>query len=83
MLDREVAVAVAAQATDMQVAGVAMSPGVPVFRLVRTAYRPIKVHHRRHKTATLLMNLRVPARDAQIILCGLTKPQVEIRDTNP
>jgi integrase len=30
--------------------------------------RPIKVHHLRHTTATLLKNLGVPARDAQIIL---------------
>jgi integrase len=30
--------------------------------------RPIKVHHLRHTTATLLKNLRVPARDAQLIL---------------
>lgn len=30
--------------------------------------RAIKVHHLRHTTATLLKNLRVPARDAQIIL---------------
>ncbi len=28
----------------------------------------IAVHHLRHTTATLLKNLRVPARDAQIIL---------------
>ena len=31
-------------------------------------FRPIKVHHLRHTTATLLKNLGVPARDAQIIL---------------
>ena len=30
--------------------------------------RPIAVHHLRHTTATLLKNLGVPARDAQIIL---------------
>ena len=30
--------------------------------------RDIKVHHLRHTTATLLKNLRVPARDAQLIL---------------
>jgi integrase len=30
--------------------------------------RDIKVHHLRHTTATLLKNLGVPARDAQIIL---------------
>ena len=30
--------------------------------------RAIKVHHLRHTTATLLKNLRVPARDAQLIL---------------
>ena len=30
--------------------------------------RPIKVHHLRHTTATLLKNVGVPARDAQIIL---------------
>jgi integrase len=30
--------------------------------------RPIAVHHLRHTTATLLKNLRVPARDAQLIL---------------
>jgi integrase len=30
--------------------------------------RPIKVHHLRHTTATLLKNLGVPARDAQLIL---------------
>ena len=30
--------------------------------------RPIKVHHLRHTTATLLKNPGVPARDAQIIL---------------
>ena len=30
--------------------------------------RSIKVHHLRHTTATLLKNLGVPARDAQIIL---------------
>ena len=30
--------------------------------------RAIKVHHLRHTTATLLKNLGVPARDAQIIL---------------
>jgi integrase len=30
--------------------------------------RDIEVHHLRHTTATLLKNLRVPARDAQIIL---------------
>jgi integrase len=30
--------------------------------------RTVKVHHLRHTTATLLKNLRVPARDAQIIL---------------
>jgi integrase len=30
--------------------------------------RRIKVHHLRHTTATLLKNLGVPARDAQIIL---------------
>ena len=30
--------------------------------------RPIKVHHLRHTAATLLKNLGVPARDAQIIL---------------
>jgi integrase len=34
----------------------------------RNKYRPIKVHHLRHTTATLLKNLGVPARDAQIIL---------------
>jgi integrase len=28
----------------------------------------IKVHHLRHTTATLLKNLGVPARDAQLIL---------------
>jgi integrase len=31
-------------------------------------FRTIKVHHLRHTTATLLKNLGVPARDAQIIL---------------
>jgi integrase len=31
-------------------------------------FRPIKVHHLRRTTATLLKNLGVPARDAQIIL---------------
>jgi integrase len=30
--------------------------------------RPVAVHHLRHTTATLLKNLGVPARDAQIIL---------------
>ena len=30
--------------------------------------RVIKVHHLRHTTATLLKNLGVPARDAQLIL---------------
>ena len=30
--------------------------------------RPIKLHHLRHTTATLLKNLGVPARDAQLIL---------------
>jgi integrase len=30
--------------------------------------RRIKVHHLRHTTATLLKNLGVPARDAQLIL---------------
>jgi integrase len=30
--------------------------------------RVIKVHHLRHTTATLLKNLKVPARDAQLIL---------------
>jgi integrase len=30
--------------------------------------RAIKVHHLRHTTATLLKNLGVPARDAQLIL---------------
>ena len=30
--------------------------------------RPINVHHVRHTTATLLKNLGVPARDAQLIL---------------
>ena len=30
--------------------------------------RKIAVHHLRHTTATLLKNLRVPARDAQLIL---------------
>jgi integrase len=30
--------------------------------------RVIKLHHLRHTTATLLKNLHVPARDAQLIL---------------
>jgi len=30
--------------------------------------RPIKLHHLRHTTATMLKDLRVPARDAQLIL---------------
>ncbi|MGN6171759.1 MAG: tyrosine-type recombinase/integrase [Streptosporangiaceae bacterium] len=30
--------------------------------------RPVAAHHLRHTTATLLKNLGVPARDAQIIL---------------
>ncbi len=30
--------------------------------------RIIKLHHLRHTTATLLKNLKVPARDAQLIL---------------
>ncbi len=34
----------------------------------RNKLRVIKVHHLRHTTATLLKNLGVPARDAQIIL---------------
>jgi integrase len=34
----------------------------------RDKLRVIKVHHLRHTTATLLKNLGVPARDAQIIL---------------
>ena len=34
----------------------------------RDKLRDIKVHHPRHTTATLLKNLGVPARDAQIIL---------------
>ena len=40
------------------------------FRRICTAHelRPIKVHHLRHTTATLLKNLRLPARDAQLIL---------------
>ena len=40
------------------------------FRRICAAHelRPIKVHHLRHTTATLLKNLRVPARDAQLIL---------------
>jgi integrase len=40
------------------------------FRRVcdRNKLRVIKVHHLRHTTATLLKNLGVPARDAQIIL---------------
>jgi integrase len=40
------------------------------FHRICTAYllRPIAVHHLRHTTATLLKNLRVPARDAQLIL---------------
>ena len=35
---------------------------------VQNSLRPIKVHHLRHTTATLLKNLGVPARDAQLIL---------------
>jgi integrase len=40
------------------------------FHRICTAHglRAIKVHHLRHTTATLLKNLRVPARDAQLIL---------------
>jgi integrase len=40
------------------------------FRRICSAHglRPIAVHHLRHTTATLLKNLGVPARDAQIIL---------------
>ena len=40
------------------------------FRRICTAHglRVIKVHHLRHTTATLLKNLGVPARDAQLIL---------------
>ena len=40
------------------------------FRRICSAHglRPIKVHHLRHTTATLLKNLGVPARDAQLIL---------------
>jgi integrase len=40
------------------------------FHRICNAYklRDIKVHHLRHTTATLLKNLGVPARDAQIIL---------------
>jgi integrase len=40
------------------------------FHRICAAYelRDIKVHHLRHTTATLLKNLGVPARDAQIIL---------------
>jgi integrase len=34
----------------------------------RNKLRVIKVHHLRHTTATLLKNLGIPARDAQIIL---------------
>ena len=34
----------------------------------RNQLRRIKVHHLRHTTATLLKNLGVPARDAQLIL---------------
>jgi integrase len=34
----------------------------------RNKLRVIKVHHLRHTAATLLKNLGVPARDAQIIL---------------
>jgi integrase len=37
--------------------------------------RVIKVHHLRHTTATLLKNLGVPARDAQLIL-GHSRPAV-------
>jgi integrase len=39
------------------------------FRRICDAHglRVIKVHHLRHTTATLLKNLRVPARDAQLI----------------
>jgi integrase len=53
-------------------------PGRPIeprnlvrsFHRICTAHglRDIKVHHLRHTTATLLKNLRVPARDAQLIL---------------
>jgi integrase len=35
---------------------------------LRVSGSAIKVHHLRHTTATLLKNLRVPARDAQLIL---------------
>jgi integrase len=35
---------------------------------VTNGIRVIKVHHLRHTTATLLKNLGVPARDAQLIL---------------
>jgi integrase len=40
------------------------------FRRICNAHdlRAIKVHHLRHTTATLLKNLKVPARDAQLIL---------------
>lgn len=40
------------------------------FQRICTAHqiRVIRVHHLRHTTATLLKNLGVPARDAQIIL---------------
>jgi integrase len=36
--------------------------------LGHTNLRRIKVHHLRHTTATLLKNLGVPARDAQLIV---------------
>ena len=40
------------------------------FKRISDAHglRAIKVHHLRHTTATLLKNLRIPARDAQLIL---------------
>ena len=40
------------------------------FRRICEAHglRPITLHHLRHTTATLLKNLQVPARDAQLIL---------------